>query len=89
MSKYGGFSGAYFQHLDRIRRDTPYLSVFSPNEGKYGPEKTPYSDTFQAVLIKNIESTTDAQIFLNHIFSWNQILISIYFLFSVSNIHIT
>ena len=26
-------------HLDWIRRDTPYLSTFSPNEGKYGPEK--------------------------------------------------
>ena len=25
--------------------------VFSPNVGKYGPEKTPYLDTFQAVLI--------------------------------------
>ena len=27
-----------------------YLSVFSPNAGKYGPEKTPYLDTFHAVL---------------------------------------
>ena len=25
------------------------LSVFSPNAGKYGPEKTPYLDTFHAV----------------------------------------
>ena len=30
-----------FPHSDWIRRDTPYLSVFSPNEGKCGPEKTP------------------------------------------------
>ena len=30
-----------FTHSDWIRRDTPYLSVFrfSPNTGKYGPEK--------------------------------------------------
>ena len=28
-----------FLHLDWIRRDTPYLFEFSPNEGKYGPEK--------------------------------------------------
>ena len=27
-----------------------YLSVFSPNEEKYRPEKTPYWDTFQAVV---------------------------------------
>ena len=28
-----------FPHSNRIRRDTPYSSVFSPDEGKYGPEK--------------------------------------------------
>ena len=29
----------------------PYLSenIFSPNTGKYGPEITPYLDTFHAV----------------------------------------
>ena len=26
-----------------------YLSLFSPNMGKNGPEKTPYLDTFHAV----------------------------------------
>ena len=40
-----------FPHSDRIRRDTKYLSVFSPNAGKYGPEKTSYLDTFHAVLM--------------------------------------
>ena len=30
--------------------DTEYLSIFSPNTGKYGPEKNPYLDTFHAVL---------------------------------------
>ena len=28
-----------FSHSDWIRRDTGYLSVLSPNAGKYGPEK--------------------------------------------------
>ena len=27
------------------------LFVFSPNTGKYGPEITPYLDTFQTVLV--------------------------------------
>ena len=36
VSKYGAFSGTYFP-------------VFSPNTGKYGPEKTPYLDTFHGV----------------------------------------
>ena len=27
----------------------PYFPVFSPNTGKYGPEKTPYLDTFRVV----------------------------------------
>ena len=42
-----------FPHSDWIRRDTKYLSVsvFSLNAGKYGPEKTPYLDTFHAVYI--------------------------------------
>ena len=34
-----------FPHSDWIRRDTPYLSVFSPNTGKNGPEKSLYLDT--------------------------------------------
>ena len=29
----------------------PYLSVFSPNTGKYGPEITPHLDTFPAVVL--------------------------------------
>ena len=36
ISKYGVFS-------------VPYFPVFSPNTGKYGPEKTPYLDTFYTV----------------------------------------
>ena len=27
----------------------PYFLVFSPNAGKYGPEKTPYLDNLHAV----------------------------------------
>ena len=46
MSKYGVFSGLYFPTFGL---HTPYLSVFSPNTGKNGPEKTPYLDTFHAV----------------------------------------
>ena len=40
-----------FSHLDWIRRDTPYLPVFSPNAGKYRPEKTPHLDTFHTVIV--------------------------------------
>ena len=36
VSKYGVLSG-------------PYFLVFELDTGKYGPEKTPYLDTFQAV----------------------------------------
>ena len=38
-----------FLYSDWIRRDTPYLSVFTPNTEKYGPEITPYLDTFHVV----------------------------------------
>ena len=37
VSKYVVFSGSYF-------------SVFSPNTEKYGPEKTPYLDTFHTAV---------------------------------------
>ena len=39
MSKYGVISGLYFP-------------VFSPNTGKYGPEITPYLDTFHGVAVE-------------------------------------
>ena len=38
VSKYGVFSG-------------PYLPVLGLNTGKYGLEKTPHLDTFQAVMM--------------------------------------
>ena len=38
VSKYGVSSG-------------PYFPVLSPNIGKYGPEKTPYLDTFHAISV--------------------------------------
>ena len=41
VSKYRVFSG-------------PHFPVFSPNTGTYGSEKTPYLDTFHAVLIHQI-----------------------------------
>ena len=50
MSKYGVFSGAYFPAFGLKQRDTDSLSVFSPNAGKYGPEKTPFLGSFYAVL---------------------------------------
>ena len=47
VSKYGVISG-------------PYFLVFSPNTGKYGPEITPYLDTFHAVTrkMKNCSAKT-------------------------------
>ena len=32
-----------------------YFPVFSPNTGKYGPEKTPYLDTFHAVYVIGLQ----------------------------------
>ena len=40
-----------FSHWNWIRRDTEYLSVFSANTEKQGPEKTSYLDTFHAEMI--------------------------------------
>ena len=51
VSKYRVFLVRIFPHSDWIRRDTKYLSAFSRNAEKYGPEKTPYLGTFHAVSV--------------------------------------
>ena len=50
MSKYGVISGPYFPVFGPYL-SFQYLSVFSPNTGKYGPEITPYLDNFHAMSI--------------------------------------
>ena len=50
MSKYRIFSGLYFPAFGL---NTERYGVFSPYARKYGPEKTPYLDTFHAVM-KNL-----------------------------------
>ena len=51
MTKYEVFSGPYFPvfGLNMEIYEVNVNSVFSPNAGKYGPEKTPYLDTFHTV----------------------------------------
>ena len=44
--KYGVFSGLYFALLGLNREIYGVNIRISPNSGKYGPEKTPYLDTF-------------------------------------------
>ena len=43
-----------FPHSGWMRRDTSYLSVFSPNAGKYGTEITSYLGTFHAVSVMKL-----------------------------------
>ena len=52
MSKYGVISG-------------PYFHVFSLNTGKYGPEITPYLDTFHAVMEFFLEEILGDEILCN------------------------
>ena len=49
VSRYGVISGLYFPVFG-LNTERSYLSVFSPNTGKYGPEIIPHLDTFHAVL---------------------------------------
>ena len=48
----------FWSVFSRIRTDTPDLSVFSPNVGKYGP------DTFHAVIVIINGSNSIVHIFL-------------------------
>ena len=56
VTKYRVFSGPYFPvfglNTERYLISS-YLSVFSPNAGKYGPERTPYLDTSRSGLYFN------------------------------------
>ena len=45
-----------FPYLDGIPRFTEQISIFSPNTGKYGPEKNLYLDTFHAVYFMSMTS---------------------------------
>ena len=38
-------------YLKIVQIRSIFWSVFSPNTGKYGPEKNPYLDTFHAVKV--------------------------------------
>ena len=38
VSVFGVFLVRIFPYLDRIQKDTEYLSIFIPNAGKYGPD---------------------------------------------------
>ena len=51
VSKYSVNSGPYFPVFGLNMESTKYLSVFSPKAGKYGPEITPYLDTFHTVKV--------------------------------------
>ena len=68
------FFRSVFSRIRTEYGEIRYLSVlFSPNAGKYGPEKTPYLDTFHAVIIwvQALNSRWDSQI--NSIYLTNMI----------------
>ena len=44
----------YYVHCVKSVQIWSYLSDFSRNAGKYGPEKTPYLDTFHAAVVKSL-----------------------------------
>ena len=58
---------SYFWSIFSCMRNE--LSVFSPNTGKYGPEITPYLDTFHAVnfYVKRIILDNYWQLYRNQI----------------------
>ena len=56
-----------FPHSDWVRRDTEYLSVFSRNTEKYGPEKSPYLDTFHVVSAMRLRIVRSQKVSFRHI----------------------
>ena len=58
MSKHGVISGPYFPVFG-LNTERSYLTVFSPNTGKYEPEINLYLDTFHAVPLKKCSIFAD------------------------------
>ena len=57
VSKYGDFSG-------------PYFPLFGLKTRKYGPEKTPYLDTFHTVAVKtSIQNPAKHFFFYNNVYT--------------------
>ena len=61
VSVFGVFLVRIFPHLDWIQRDPPYLSVFSLNAVKYGPEKlqiqTLFTQCYLGWIISNLSTS--------------------------------
>ena len=51
--------------VKRVQIRSFLWSVFSPNAGKYGPEKTPYFNTFHAVISISIRNNNENNIQIN------------------------
>ena len=51
VSKDGVISGPYFPAFGLNMERYEVSSVFNPNAGKYGPNITPYLNTFHAVAV--------------------------------------
>ena len=49
VSKYGDVSGRFFPVFG-LNTEIYFVIMFRPNIGKYGPEKTPYLNTFNVVI---------------------------------------
>ena len=62
MPKYGVFSGPYFP-LFGLNKER--YSVFSANVEKYGPEKSPYLDTFHAVFYTTTSALAPAVVIVH------------------------
>ena len=72
VTKYGVFSGSFFLVFALNTEFTEKISVFSPNTGKYRPEKTPNLDTFHAVHFdRNDISLRVIKCYVNTNSKWN------------------
>ena len=73
VSKYGVYSGPYFPAFGL---NTERYFVFSPNAGKYGPEKTPYLDTFSCSVCTLLLSLLGSQMLTRQVRISTQILLN-------------
>ena len=63
-SVFGVILVCNFPHLELMRRDTEHLSVFSPNAGKYGPEKLRIQAFSRSALYGFLEKTNVTSLYI-------------------------
>ena len=85
VSVFGVFLVRIFPHSGWIWRDTEYLSVFSSNAGKYGPENLRIWDFLRGVLFESVLPSENSCNWYERKSHWKKATIFLKLLFNIAD----